>query len=52
MQNSDVLNLLGSIYYETSEFDKSIKFFDEAIQINPNNSNYYNNKNSSIKRIR
>ena len=29
--NSDVLNLLGSIYYETSEFDKSIKLFVELI---------------------
>jgi len=43
-KNSQILRLIGLIEFDEKNYEKSLKFFNESLQINPNNSECYSNR--------
>ena len=53
-RNPQVLRLIGLIEFDEKNYDESLKFFNESLQINPNNSECYSNRgivNFKLKNI-
>ena len=53
-RNPQILRLLGLIEFDLKNFDGSLKFLNESLQINPNNSECYSNRglvNFKLKNI-
>ncbi len=46
-----VHNNLGMAYYEIGEYDRSIGYFDQAIQLNPHAARVYNNRGMAYLRL-
>ncbi len=47
-QNADALHLLGLIAYQTGSLQESVLLISEAIEINPNDANFYSNRASAL----
>ena len=43
-RNPQILRLIGLIEFDEKNYDESLKFFNESLQINPNNSECYSNR--------
>ena len=53
-RNPQILRLLGLIEFNEKNYEKSLKFLNESLQINPNDSECYSNRgitNFALKNI-
>jgi tetratricopeptide (TPR) repeat protein len=46
-KNDQVLNQIGIIYFNSGKFKESIRYFEKALEINPKNITFLQNKNTA-----
>ena len=49
--NSDALQLIGSIFSQTQQFEKAIDFLNRAININPNHASSHSNRGNALQEL-
>jgi tetratricopeptide (TPR) repeat protein len=48
---ADAYNNIGNVYYYEMKYEEAIKFYDEALKLNPNHSMSYNNRQLAIDNL-
>ncbi|MCS5609710.1 MAG: tetratricopeptide repeat protein, partial [Candidatus Poribacteria bacterium] len=49
-ENAEVLHLLGTIAHQVEKYDLSINLINQAIEIDPNQSSFFNNLGLTLQK--
>ncbi|HKC33483.1 MAG TPA: tetratricopeptide repeat protein, partial [Xanthobacteraceae bacterium] len=51
-RNFDCLHLLGVLHFQRGEFSEAVRQIDDALKINPNVADAYNNRGNALRKLK